>query len=449
MAEITLKPLASAEAVAFFRQKGYRITFDHRDIAAQEHQASFTVAKATQLGLLVEIRAAVDAALKDGTTFKTFQDQLMPRLAARGWWGKQEVADPATGDKKLVQLGSASRLKTIYDNNLRTAHAEGRWERIQARKGLFPFLRYVPSISSHPRDSHRPFYGLVRPVDDPFWLAHYPCREYGCKCGVVAFSQGMLDREGLSVTSATDMPPEATAMRTLINARTGEREEVPYGVHPSFNYAPGQRRLSLARYMMDQADKASAATAARVLRGGVDDAAAWLPMVQQEFHEFTGRYLSPLVEGKPERRELGARRVVGVFSPEVVGGLAAAGHQPQRGTLSVSVQRLHHLLGVARTEKRKAKGSGLDFVSSLPGLLMQVGETWLDGGRVVMLATSAEPGKVVKIVVGLDEPMRDDRANSIASMETIDPRSFTRVGLTPLDAGAREALTRAAKKKAP
>ena len=47
--KLDLKPILEAvnpeEAIAFFRQKGYRIGFDHQDVWQQEHQASFTVAK--------------------------------------------------------------------------------------------------------------------------------------------------------------------------------------------------------------------------------------------------------------------------------------------------------------------------------------------------------------------------------------------------------------------
>ncbi len=131
---ISLTPLPPEEAIAFFRQKGYRIGFDHRDVWQREHQAAFTVAKAMRLDILRDIRGAVDKALADGVPLEQFKRDLKPILQAKGWWGVKPLRDPATGEVVQAQLGSGRRLKTIYDTNLRTAHAEGQWERIQRTK---------------------------------------------------------------------------------------------------------------------------------------------------------------------------------------------------------------------------------------------------------------------------------------------------------------------------
>ena len=124
---IELIPLPPEEAIAYFEQKGYAIGFDHRDVWQQEHQAGFTVAKVMQQDILEDIRKAADAAIKDGTPFAQFSQQLTPILQDKGWWGQRPMTDPLTGIERDVQLGSPRRLKTIYDTNLRTAHSEGQW----------------------------------------------------------------------------------------------------------------------------------------------------------------------------------------------------------------------------------------------------------------------------------------------------------------------------------
>lgn len=267
-----LKPVLQAvdpeEAMAYFRQKGYRIGFDHRDVWQQEHQAGFTVAKAMQLDLLQDMRAEVDKALASGTTLADFQKELMPKLQARGWWGKQELVDPADGERKLVQLGSPRRLEVIFDTNLATAYSEGQWERIQRNQQLFPFLEYVRSASVHPRHTHLAYAGLVLPVDDPFWQSHLPVKEWGCKCTVVQHSRRMLEREGLTVGKA---PPEV--MRTLVNKRTGEVMRVPTGVDPAFHYPPGGRRANLEKMLADKqaaAKSYQAQSFAQATRGTAD-----------------------------------------------------------------------------------------------------------------------------------------------------------------------------------
>lgn len=244
MPRIELKSLPPEEAIAYFRQKGFKIGFDHRDVWQQEHQAAFTVAKAMQMDLLQDIRAQVDAALADGTTFETFKAALKPNLVKRGWWGRAMMADPATGELKEVQLGSTRRLKTIYDTNLRTAHAEGQWARIQESKAALPYLMYDHTPSAHERKEHAAWDGLVLPADDPWWQSHMPVRAWGCKCRVIQMGQRQLERQGLKLGQA---PAERYSNYT--NKRTGETQRVPAGVAPEFNYPPGGRRANLVDFM--------------------------------------------------------------------------------------------------------------------------------------------------------------------------------------------------------
>lgn len=252
MADIRLKPLPPAEAIAFFRQKGFRIGFDYRDVWQQEQQAMSTVAKAMQIDVLQDIRAAVDQAIAEGVTFETFQRQLKPRLMDKGWWGRKEMTDPDTGEIKTVQLGSPRRLRRIFDTNLATAYSEGQWERIQKNKGLFGFLEYVRTSSSNPDKAHLAYAGVVLPVDHPFWQAHMPVRRWGCKCTVIQHTTRTLEREGLKVGEA---PPEV--LRPYTNPRTGEISQVPAGVDPAFNYPPGGRRAHLEQMLRDKLDPSS------------------------------------------------------------------------------------------------------------------------------------------------------------------------------------------------
>lgn len=254
---IRLEALPPREAIEYFRQKGYAIGFNWQDVWQQEHQAAFTVAKAMQLDILRDIRTAVDGALANGTTFADFRRDLKPQLVRKGWWGKAQMADPATGEIKEVQLGSTRRLKTIYDTNLRTAHSEGQWERIQESKASFPYLQYSGKNSEHPRIEHSAWDGMVLPVDDPWWQSHMPVKALGCKCRVIQMTGGMLERRGLSVSQAP-----VTPTYTHVNKRTGEVQQVPKGVDPTFNYPTGGRRANLPKLITDKIIQAPASVGA-------------------------------------------------------------------------------------------------------------------------------------------------------------------------------------------
>jgi len=248
---IDLVALPPEEAVQYFRQKGFAIGFDYRDVWQAQHQAAFTVAKVMQLDLLQDIRAEVDRALADGTTLRDFQQRLTPTLQAKGWWGRKEQLDPLTGNTREVQLGSPRRLKVIYDTNLRTAHSEGQWERIQARKDAFPYLEYDGNNSENPRLDHSGWDGLTLPVDHPFWQAHFPVKAYGCKCRAIPRTGRQVERTGKTIGPAPKVPSAP-----YVNARTGEVQQIPAGVHPSFHYPPGGRRAGLARHLVEKIDSA-------------------------------------------------------------------------------------------------------------------------------------------------------------------------------------------------
>lgn len=262
------RALPPKEAVDYFEQKGYKIGFGWEDVWQSEHQAAFTVAKVMQLDILRDIRAGVDAALKDGTTFETFRQNLKPLLMEKGWWGKAEMADPLTGESKLVQLGSTRRLRTIFDTNLRTAYSEGQWQRIQQTKKSFPILIYHGNNSEHPRMQHSGWDNLALPADDPFWKAHFPVKAWGCKCFVTGANQKMLDQRGLKVGESPKVPEY-----TYTNTRTGEIQKIPLGVDPGFNYPPGGRMANLPKFVTEKLDASEPVIAAAALRDLVAGAA--------------------------------------------------------------------------------------------------------------------------------------------------------------------------------
>lgn len=256
---VQLKPLPPEEAIRFFRSKGLAASFAWQDVWQEEHARAFTVAKAMERGVLEDIRQALDEALVDGTTFETFKAELRPRLEARGWWGRAAMTDPLTGETREVQLGSPRRLKTIFEMNLRTAYAAGRWERIEASKALLPLLVYTTVGDSRTRPEHRAWDGVCLPVDDPWWSTHYPPCDWGCRCTVVQISARTAERRGLTPGAA----PPRFPPRTYTNPRTGEVSVTEGGVAPGFSYNVGQAYLrGAAPSLMDGAVETDMATAA-------------------------------------------------------------------------------------------------------------------------------------------------------------------------------------------
>ena len=242
MTGIEIEPLAPQEAIDAFRRKGYRITFDWRDMEREEHSRDFTVTKVTTLDLLMDIREAMDRAIAEGTTLRQFEKDLTPVLQEKGWWGRQLMTDPLTGEEREVQLGSPRRLRTIYDTNLRMSYAAGRWQQIEAMAARRPWLRYVAILDDRTRDQHRDWHNTVLRWDDPWWDHHAPPNGWNCRCTIQQLSDADLVRMGLRPSE----PPDVTS-RMWTNRRTGEVRQVPRGIDPGFDYNVGRANVGPMR----------------------------------------------------------------------------------------------------------------------------------------------------------------------------------------------------------
>lgn len=165
--------LPPEEAVKYFESKGYRISFDWRQVWQEEHDRVFTVAGVARDDVLFDIRKTLPAALKEGWSREHWAREITPALKRKGWWGSEIIADE-DGKARVYKKGNASRLDLIFRQNVMTAHAAGRWQRQQEAKKERPYLRYSAIMDGRTRPAHRALDGMVFPADDPFWKTFYP-----------------------------------------------------------------------------------------------------------------------------------------------------------------------------------------------------------------------------------------------------------------------------------
>lgn len=228
------------EALSYFRAKKIKPAFDYRDVWREENRSAFTVAKAMQEDILLDIRAALDEAIENGVPFSQFAANLRPTLESKGWWGRKEVIDPVTGETVTAQLGSPRRLQTIYSANIRSARSAGQWERIQRTKSAMPYLLYQLGPSEQHRVEHANWAGILLPVDDPFWKTHFTPNGWGCKCHIRQVSKSEYSRLVGTGNHMTTAPKVEN--RDWVNKRTGEVETVPVGIDPGWDFNPGEGR---------------------------------------------------------------------------------------------------------------------------------------------------------------------------------------------------------------
>ncbi|SDR40488.1 phage minor head protein, partial [Pseudovibrio sp. Tun.PSC04-5.I4] len=129
----------------------------------------------------------------------------------------------------------------IYETNLKTAYAAGRYKQMNepAVRKAFPYWQYVHALERIPvtaRAAHKAWDGLVLPANDPWWNTHYPPNDWLCGCGVRPVSKAKLKRLG---KDGPDVAP-SIAYTITTDPGTGELINYPKDVGMGWGYAPGQ-----------------------------------------------------------------------------------------------------------------------------------------------------------------------------------------------------------------
>jgi hypothetical protein len=221
------------EQIDFFRKKLNLPSERFDDITRAAHDRGFIVAGATRADLLTDLAAAVDRALSRGATLTDFRADFRALVARHGWTGW-------TGEGS--KAGEAWRTKVIWQTNLRTSHAAGRYAQLTSPEGkkAFPYWRYVhDDLARVPRPQHQAWgdMRLTLPVDHPFWQTHFPPNGWGCGCRVV----------GVPAPG----PGDATEAPAGWDQRDEHTGQMP-GIDRGWDYAPGAHADTALRQFVSE-----------------------------------------------------------------------------------------------------------------------------------------------------------------------------------------------------
>ena len=229
MADASYGSLPFKEQIAFFKRKLNIPTTGWTDIYTHEHDYAFMVAGANRDAIVADFRTAVEKAIAEGMTLQDFRENHFDRIVAQHGWD--------------YNGGRNWRSKIIYDTNLATSYAAGRWEQLQGA----PYWQYKHADwVQHPREDHLAWDGLVLARDDPWWYTHFPPNGWRCQCSVRGLWPRDLQRLG---KTGPDTAPDVQWEERTIGQRNpnGPRTvRVPAGIDPGFEYAPGRSRLQSA-----------------------------------------------------------------------------------------------------------------------------------------------------------------------------------------------------------
>ncbi len=196
--------LPPEENIKALKAKKPKLSFNYDEVMHEAHLKAFTIAKVTKLDLLSDIQDSLLKAQSEGKSFEVWKKEIKPTLAKKGWLGKVEVINDKTGESKTINVNN-TRLKKIYNTNMRSANAQGRAKAQYALVGEI-YLRYIALQDGLTRPSHLKMQGITLHRDDPFWKTNYPPNGWNCRCVVRAYSKSECERQGFSISQTPPLP---------------------------------------------------------------------------------------------------------------------------------------------------------------------------------------------------------------------------------------------------
>jgi len=326
------------EAIDHFQGK-LKIPSKHwDDMLGEVHAKAFTVAGATKADLLTDFHTAVSEAISNGTTITEFRKQFDKTVTKHGWSYKGK---------------RGWRTRVIYDTNLRTAHAAGKWQQFQRLKDRRPFLQYYTAGDGSVRPEHREWNLTVLHIDDPWWSSHYPPNDFGCRCGVRSLSLRQIRKEKLDISGQAP----ALDPTERINIASGEiYGEVPKGIGVGWNYNVGKAWLGPDIAFGEKIMAMPTPLRTAALNNTKDLA----PHLEKVFSPWANKLLT-------RKKPLGEIKTVGYLSPRIVDELVRRNQTPTTAVIITTDSDIISMLQGATDIQILP----IDMVRSLPNFIQK------------------------------------------------------------------------------
>lgn len=365
------------EQLEFFKQKLNLPTGRWDDILKSAHDRAFVVAGAANADLLNDLRAAVTRSIEGGGGLAAFRKDFNALVLKNGWTGW-------TGEGTAA--GQAWRTRVIYQTNMSTSYAAGRWKQLTNPELLSvrPYWRYLHSDAvAHPRPIHLSWNGLTLRYDHVFWQTHFAPNGWGCECRVISVDAKEYAKS--EAAGRTEPPPGWN----IVDPETGT---LP-GIDKGWDYAPG---ASTTRPLKDFIDAKLIKLDAPV---GAAMYQSMLPVLRAERNAAYKQFLDQALADPVKR---GRRAIVGAIDPATLRWLeqnkslvpASAEISVQDGMIIGKKASRHQLAGDALTS---------DDWTRLPDMLERPDQILFDtrSGKLLYIVASKDGGNA-KLAVEFD-----------------------------------------------
>lgn len=384
---------APEDTIKYLKDKKLELSFDYKELQKEAHQKAFTVAKVTKLDLLADIQSSLAQSMKDGKSFDKWKKELIPTLVQKGWYGKQEIVNPITGEVKEIDIGSR-RLRTIFETNTRAAYFQGRANNIYASSN--EYLQYKSLLEGNRRILHKQMHNIVKPKNDPFWQTNFPSNGFGCQCDVLSLSKKDLERRGLKVDTND------------------------YGVIADEDFAYDTRNLSQVAIQNSYYNKVQ-----DVLKDCIETNAKKVPCPFSDIAK--ENYKQDIIKTLPTNEEFSKfvdnamkidRNNVAIAGyltlvPSVIDFLSAKNIVPQSDVILANTGNIRNLQAKKETSKIN-KVLSIDEIKALVSKFQDPDAVYYDGDLLIVF-NSFTDDKLNKIVIRLDFPAKKEIYNNIKS----------------------------------
>lgn len=408
--------LPPEEAIRYFEGLGYSIKNDWSGTWQRAQAQAFSLANIYRQDVTAELYESLQAALKNGQSFATWQQQVQQRFDARSWAHQDgQVVDKATGEVLAKRLTPA-RLQTVYRTNMQSAMMAGRWSQLYDNKDARPYLQYVAVMDMKTRPSHAALHGSVYAIDDPFWGSFYPPNGFNCRCTVMALGERDIKRKDLVVQSSGDKIEDVqlitnkqgkTVDSKAITLPSGQRFTADAG----FAGNVGQQHLAkLGQLQLQRAVELPPRLASMAVGESLKNPQV-LKAVTAQMTEFVETVFS-------SKQARGKMMHVGALPLKVLDELAKRQVLPQSAVISITDDRLLHAI-----RDHKQMPLPQDFWGRLPEHLLQPDAVLLDRNKgnaaVIMVFKQAKSKNKLVLTVDYKIGTRDLRGKKTTVVSNV------------------------------
>jgi len=385
------------DQIAFFKAKLNLPSERWDDIQRSAHDRAFIVAGAMKADLVQDLHDSLAQRMSDGTGLREWRKDFKGIVQKHGWTGWTGQGSKA---------GEAWRTDIIYQTNMSTAYAAGRYKQLTHPDLLAvkPYWRYNHADGVlHPRPWHLAWNGITLPWDDQWWQTHYTPNGWKCHCWISAASPG--EYEAAQAIGKGTRPPGWD----VLDPKTG----APLGIDRGFDYAPGANARAPLQQFIDQ----------KLIRLNAPiGAALWQSLKPMLEAERLAGLKSMVATTGASLQAKGDAVSVWTLPPDIVEGMSAQGVMPENAAVWLRDSELLHAL----RETKSGRGAALPMSTweNLPKHFDDA-EVYLDAEDKALLFAFDGSGKgKAKVVVRVNY---SDKLRVNGQRETVTA-NFVRTG---------------------